>query len=63
MDRLGKGGFPCEHSGALVDILPALLSRRERPWAIGPLLGGDSYGVLQSIHLEAGPEVTRFSGL
>ena len=35
-----------------VDILPALLSRRERPWAIGPLLGGDSYGVLQSIHLE-----------
>ena len=35
-----------------IDILPALLSRRERPWAIGPLSNGDSYGVLQSIHLE-----------
>ena len=35
-----------------IDILPALLSRRERPWAIGPFSDGDSYGVLQSIHLE-----------
>lgn len=35
-----------------VDILPALLSQRERPWAIGPLSNGDSYGVLQAIHLE-----------
>ena len=35
-----------------VDILPALLSQRERPWAIGPFSNGDSYGVLQSIHLE-----------
>ena len=40
------------NDGAVVDILPALLSRRERPWAIGPLLGGDSYGVFQAIHLE-----------
>ena len=36
----------------LLDILPALLSRRERPWAIGPFSNGDSYGVLQAIHLE-----------
>ena len=36
----------------LLDILPALLSQRERPWAIGPFSNGDSYGVLQSIHLE-----------
>ena len=35
-----------------LDILPALLSQRERPWAIGPLSNGDSYGVLQAIHLE-----------
>ena len=38
--------------GAIFDILPALLSQRERPWAIGPLSNGDSYGVLQAIHLE-----------
>ena len=36
----------------LVDILPVLLSQRERPWAIGPLSNGNSYGVLQDIHLE-----------
>ena len=41
-----------QHHFWAIDILPALLSQRERPWAIGPFSNGDSYGVLQSIHLE-----------
>ena len=51
---IGRPWFGCgpAYEGATLDILPALLSQRERPWAIGPLSNVDSYGVLQAIHLE-----------
>ena len=45
-------GMAAELDDQYIDILPALLSQRERPWAIGPLSNGDSYGVFQAIHLE-----------
>ena len=53
-DGLGSADFSSARFSGLeeVDILPALLSQRERPWAIGPLSNGDSYGVFQAIHLE-----------
>ena len=50
--KFGHHRFLLRFQHMALDILPALLSQRERPWAIGPFSTGDSYGVLQAIHLE-----------